>query len=331
MSFVFRPATRENTPLIVGLAGPTKSGKTMSALRLAAGMTPDPSRIAMLNAEGKRGEQYADWFERTYKAKYLNCNIEPPYSPERYTEALLAMKKLNPTVGIIDSASHMHDGPGGLLEYHDAELQRLSKGDESKRDRNNFTAWIKPKAAENKFIYTMLGMDCPIILCFRAKEKMKIVAGKPPVDLGWQPIAGDRITFETIFTLVLPPHSKGVPDLELSEMRQPFDRIVPKGKPIDEDLGRRLTEWAKGSGQSGAAESTADGAIYKGITDPSEAPELISGDNILDIETACADAKKSMNSLRAWLKTQSGLELEQLPKSKLGKIHEWIQAPRKSA
>jgi hypothetical protein len=76
---------------------------------------------------------------------------------------------------------------------------------------------------------------------------MKIVPGKDPVDLGWQPIAGDRITFETIFTLVLPPHSKGVPDLDQSEMREPFDTMVPRGKAIDEELGRKLTEWAKGA------------------------------------------------------------------------------------
>lgn len=239
MSFTFRPAERKDTPLIVGLAGPTKSGKTFSALRLAMGLA-NGGTVAMLNAEGKRGEQYADDF------KYVNCNIEAPYSPERYTEALLAMKAIKPAVGIIDSASHMHDGPGGLLEYHEAELERLSGGNDNKRDKNNWTAWIRPKAAENKFIYTMLGMECPIILCFRAKEKLKIIPGKPPIDLGWQPIAGDRITFETIFTLVLPPHSKGVPDLEQSEMRKPFDTMVPKDKPIDEGLGRTLAEWSKG-------------------------------------------------------------------------------------
>lgn len=239
--FVFRPAKRENTPLIVGIAGPTKSGKSFSALRLAIGLA-NGGPIAMLNAEGKRGEQYADNFN------YQNCNIDPPYSPERYTEALLAMKAMKPAVGIVDSASHMHDGPGGLLEYHDAELDRMAGegADWKKRDKYNFTAWIRPKAAENKFIYTMLGMDCPIILCFRAKEKLKIVPGGTPIDLGWQPIAGDRITFETIFTLVLPPHARGVPDLDQSEMRDPFDKMVPAGKPIDEDLGRKLTEWAKG-------------------------------------------------------------------------------------
>lgn len=200
--------------------------------------------IAMLNAEGKRGEQYADNF------KYINANIQPPYSPERYTEALIAMAAAKPAVGIIDSASHMHDGPGGLLEYHDAELDRIAgKTDYAKRDRCNYTAWIRPKAAENKFIYTMLGMECPIILCFRAKEKLKIITGKPPIDLGWQPIAGDRITFETIFTLLLPPHSKGIPDLNQSEMRTPFDEMVPAGNPIDEELGRKLAQWSRGGAE----------------------------------------------------------------------------------
>ncbi len=251
MSFTFRPATREDTPLVVGLAGPTKSGKTMSALRLAAGMTSDVSRIAMLNAEGKRGKQYADWFEQKYGKQYLECSIEPPYSPERYTEALTEMKKLQPSVAIIDSASHMHDGPGGLLEYHDAEVLRLGGDDVKKQERVSMgSAWIKPKAAENKFIYAMLGMECPVILCFRAKEKTKLVTGRPPIDLGWQPIAGDRITFETIFTLVLPAYCKGVPDKQLSEMRDPFDKMVSFDKPVDEALGRTLAEWARGGAKT---------------------------------------------------------------------------------
>lgn len=267
MSFTFRPATREDTPLIVGIAGPTKSGKTMSALRLAAGMTTDVSRIAMLNAEGKRGKQYADWFEAKYGKKYLECSIGPPYSPERYTEALLEMKKLGPTVGIIDSASHMHDGPGGLLEYHDAEVLRLGGDDTKKQERVSMgSAWIKPKAAENKFIYAMLDMECPIILCFRAKEKIKIITGRPPVDLGWQPIAGDRITFETIFTLMIPSFCKGVPDRELSEMRDPFDKMVPFDKAVDEALGRQLATWARG----GATTQTTTGITREQAIDFTE-------------------------------------------------------------
>lgn len=257
MSFSFRPATRQNTPIIVGVAGPTKSGKTYSAHRLARGLASvRGGRVAMLNAEGARGHQYADEFD------YDAADIQPPYTPERYTEAMAAVKALKPAALIIDSCSHMHDGPGGLLEYHDAELDKMSKGDDNRRDRMNFAAWIRPKAAENQFIYAMLGLDCPIILCFRAKEKLKIVPGKQPIDLGWQPIAGERITFETLFTLMLPPFSKGVPDLSISEMRKPFDVMIQAGKALDESLGVKLAEWAVG-GAVPANDSTERAEAYR--------------------------------------------------------------------
>ncbi len=239
-AITFRPAVREQTPLIIGLAGPTKSGKTYSALRLAAGIAGD-GVVMMINAEGKRGHQYADTF--TYSA----YDITPPFSPHRYQETILAASDSKPGCIIIDSMSHMHDGPGGMLEYHDDELDRLAgTSDWKKRDRMNFTAWIAPKKAENAFIYSLIGLDCPVILCFRAKEKLRIVRFKDPVNLGYQAISSDRITFETIFTLMLPPHCKGVPDLALSEMRSPFELMVKADKVIDEALGRELAQWAVG-------------------------------------------------------------------------------------
>ena len=201
----------------------------------------------MINAEGMRGHQYADKF------KYVTCDLNAPYRPVHYTESLKAAASLRPAVVIIDSVSHMHDGPGGVLEWHEEELDRMAGQDFSKRDKCNMSAWIKPKADENKFIYQMLSMKCPVILCLRAKEKVKIVTGKPIIDLGWQPIVGERIAFETIFTLMMVPHAKGVPSLELSDMREPFDVLVPKGKQIDEQLGEQLAKWAAG-GTDKAAE-----------------------------------------------------------------------------
>lgn len=239
-NFTFRPATRENTPLIIGIGGPTKSGKTYSALRLATGLA-NGGQIAMLNCEGPRGHQYAEKFN------YGACDLEPPFRATRYVEVMEEARKIKPAVLIIDSGSHMHDGPGGCLEWHEEELDRMAGTDWKKRERATFAAWVKPKAAENAFIYSMLGMDCAVVLCLRAKEKIKLVKGKDPIDLGWQPIVGERVAFETIFTLMLPPHSKGVPDLEISEMREPFDALVPAGKQIDEQLGEQLAAWARGT------------------------------------------------------------------------------------
>lgn len=261
MSWHARPATREDTPLILGIAGPTKSGKTYSAHRLAIGLA-NGGTIVMLNAEGRRGHQYADKF------KYTAVDITRPYGPDRYEDAIVYIATLKPAVLIIDSASHMHDGPGGLLEWHDAELDRIAgKSDEKKRHQSSGTAWIKPKAAENKFIYTLQELEIPVILCFRAKQKYELPSYK---ELGWQPIAGERITFETLFTVVLPPHSKGVPDLKLSELREPFDTMIPAGKPIDENLGRQLAEWAKGAKATQAAAA----AALNAPADPAQAVVL---------------------------------------------------------
>lgn len=240
MTFHFRPAKREHTPLIVGLAGPTKSGKTYSAHRLAQGLA-NGGTVAMINAEGAKGHQYADEFD------YVATDITAPFRPERYTEVLNAALDIKPVVVIVDSVSHMHDGPGGILEYQADEKARLGGG-----DKNNYTAWIKPKAAENQFIYALLSADCHVVLCMRAKEKIKIVGGKP-VELGWQPIVGERVAFETLFTLMLPPHSKGAPDLALSEMRKPFDTLIRTGEQITEETGRRLGEWASGAGAAAVA------------------------------------------------------------------------------
>lgn len=245
MSFTFRPARRENTPLIIGIAGPTKSGKTYSALRIGTGLA-NGAPLIMLNAEGARGHQYADSF------KYLACDLVPPYRYPMYEAALREAWAQKPGAIIIDSISHAHDGPGGFLEWHEEELDRMAGPDFKKRDRSNFAAWIKPKAAENAFRYALLEIDCPIILCMRAKEKIRIVKGQDPIDLGWQPIVGESLSFETIFTVTLPPHSRGVPDLDSSDLREPFDRLIPKGKALDESLGHTLSAWAKGTTQSAA-------------------------------------------------------------------------------
>lgn len=289
MAFSFRPAVRERTPLIVGLAGPTKSGKTMSAHRLAAGLA-NGGVVAMINAEGPRGHQYAD------KYQYVACDIDSPFSPARYIEAVAAAKTLNPAVLIIDSVSHLHDGPGGMLEYHDAELDRMAGTDDfKKRERMTWTAWIRPKKEENEFIYALLGLKCPVVLCFRAKEKIKIVSGKPPIDLGWQPITSDRVSFETIFTLVLPPHCKGVPDLSISEMREPFDAMVPADKPIDEALGKKLAQWSLG-GSTAAMPGAAHGSP-PGETAGSAAI-YITPEQIATIETLCSSNDIGLGALK---------------------------------
>lgn len=268
MTITFRPATRPTTPLVVGLAGPTKSGKTLSALLLGQGLAASSGKpMILINAgEGAKGHQYADQID------YLTADLVPPYRPAKYAEHLKAALDADPGVVVIDSATHMHEGTGGILDYHEQELDRLAGNDRSRREKMNFAAWAKPKQEESQFIYALLEAGCHVVLCFRAKEKIKLKGGKV-IDLGWQPIASDRLTFETAFTLMLPPRCKGVPDLDLSDMRDPFTAMIKKGQPITPDLGVALDKWAQGNPRTSPTLITRDrmnhlGAVLRerGIT-----------------------------------------------------------------
>ena len=264
-SFVFKPAVRTHIPLIVGISGPTKAGKSLSALRLATGLAGGKP-IAMLNTEGPRGHQYCDRFQ------YIAADLSAPFRPIRYTEALQMLKTMEVGCVILDSVSHMHDGPGGILEWHEEILDRVAGTDYAKRERSTFVAWVEPKAAENQFIYALQELTCPVILCLRAKEKIKISKGKVE-ELGWQPIVGERIAFETMFTLMLPPHAKGVPDLSISDMREPFDAMIQPGRQLDEELGAHLAAWSKGIDQQIGAEVDAYQKRVRGSPPPVKAPE----------------------------------------------------------
>lgn len=303
MSFTFRPAQRPSMPLIIGLAGPTKSGKTKSALRIASGLA-NGGKIAMINTEGPRGHQYADQF------KYEATELTEPFSMKRYEEAIKMAASIKPAVTIIDSMSHAHEGIGGMLDQHESELNRLAGNDFKKRDRMNFAAWVKPKRDEATMINTMLQVDCHIILCFRAKEKIKIVRGQEPIDLGWQPIASDRINFETVFTLVLPPHSKGSPDMSASELRDPFDSMIPNGEQLTENIGELLYEWAKGGVSDNGKNDTlteirkwdeskkCDSGFYQAFEAwiKKESPKWAKKPYTGEIRTVVAEVRKSIKS-----------------------------------
>ena len=261
MTFTFRPAVRDSTPLLVGIVGPSGSGKTKSALRVADGIrSVRGGQIAALDTEANRMLHYADEHE------FIHCPFTPPFGSDRYAEALeAAAEAAQGGVVIVDSMSHEHEGQGGYLEFHDEEVKRLI---EHGGFRNEFAAtlpaWVKPVARRRNLINRLLQINCAFVFCFRAKEKLKLVRGKDPVQLGWQAIAGEEFVFEMTVRCLLPPGASGVPDWS----EEAFKLGVPKraashaamfkdGKPLDEDTGRQLAEWAKGSTQDWAKELNA--------------------------------------------------------------------------
>ena len=103
--FSFRPATRENVALLIGLAGASGSGKTYTAMRLAKGIAGDKP-FCVIDTEAGRAKHYADAF------RFDHGDLKPPFSPAAYADAIRAADDAHYPVIVVDSMSHEHAGQG---------------------------------------------------------------------------------------------------------------------------------------------------------------------------------------------------------------------------
>lgn len=258
MSFDIKPATPDHVPIILGITSPSGAGKTLSSLLLAHGIQEVVGGdIGMIDTEGRRGLRYADkarWPDLSFK----HLDFQPPFSSDRYADAIAAMAKTEGMKTIIvDSMSHEHEGPGGYLEFHERELDRMvpEKNDYKKREKMTFTAWIKPAAARRRLINSFLQTPLNFIFCFRAKEKIKPVSGGQPLMLGWQAIAGEEFVYEMIVRALLLPGARGVPDWSEAAFKHGAAKLdaqdaalFPDGKPLSREIGRNIAQVYSGAG-----------------------------------------------------------------------------------
>jgi AAA domain len=239
----FRPAKRENVPLLLGVAGGTGSGKTTTALRLAKGLAGD-KRPAMIDTESGRALHYADQFA------FDHATLGPPFRPQAYLDAIKTADAAGYPVIVVDSMSHEWDGIGGMLDWHD----EIQGGNAQKK----LMAWIEPKSEHRRFVNELLQLNAHVILCFRAAQKVEMVKvdGKweivakqslTGVD-GWIPICEKALPFELTMSLMLMADRPGVPHpIKLEGQHRPF---VPLDTPITEATGMALGRWAAGAAAS---------------------------------------------------------------------------------
>ena len=241
--FQFRPATRENVGLLIGLSGPSGGGKTFSAMRLAAGIVGPGKRFAVIDTEARRALHYADRFA------FDHGELKPPFRPQAYIDAILAADKAGYGTIVVDSASHEWQGEGGVLDWQEAELDRMAGDDWKKREACKMAAWIKPKMAHKQMVQRLLQVRAHLIVCLRAEEKVEMVKGDDGktkiVPKGFQPICAKDFMFEMTCSFLLTPEAPGIgKPIKLQEQHR---ALFPSGQPISEETGRALAAWAKGS------------------------------------------------------------------------------------
>lgn len=237
----FRPAVRQGSHVIVALYGMSGSGKTLSALLLGRGLVGPKGRLGMIDTETGRGLIYA----KRVPGGYEYSELTPPFSPERYTSAIKAAEAAGFDAVIIDSASHLWEGIGGLIEA--AEGARSAKG----KELQGLAKWAGPKARYKKFIQAMLTTRMHLILCLRAKERFiqdgfgadaKITSG------GFVPVNEKSFVYDATVQIFMPhnvPRDRlGTPVIE----KCPEDLLgaFPEGKRISIETGDLIREWVAG-------------------------------------------------------------------------------------
>ena len=222
----FKKATKQTAKNKIALMGSSGSGKTYSALRLASGLG---QKIAVIDTERGSASLYAD------KWNYDVLELEPPYTPQKYIEAIKAAEDAGYDVLIIDSLSHAWAGEGGMLEMHDKATSAL---------KNSWAAWREVTPWHNRLVDTIIGANMHVIATFRTRtayEVQKTDDGKvKPVKIGLAPQFREGVEYE--FTLVFELSQDHVATAT-KDRTSLFDGIHDV---ITEDTGQLIQQWLSG-------------------------------------------------------------------------------------
>ncbi|WP_160006896.1 hypothetical protein [Rhizobium sp. 18055] len=264
----FTDAVRDDTSLLIAIAGASGSGKTFSALTMATGLAQGEP-IYAIDTEAKRMLHYADQF--TFK----HMDMRPPFTPEAYIEAIQKAEKAGAKVIIIDSTSDEYEGVGGLQEMHDDEVARLARKPYDKLegweiDKFNAPAWKVPKTRhKTRLMSPLRQVRAYIIFCLRAEEKIKFVKvfdersnrEKTAIEsAGWVPICEKRFMYEMTMSFTVTPDNPGVPLIEDGQavhgkIQSQHLSFFPPGKRVTKDCGKQLRAWARGENTTRPAQT----------------------------------------------------------------------------
>jgi len=147
----FKKAEREKIWLKVLLNGPSGSGKSYSALRLATGLAKAcGSRIAAVDTENGRIRYYADEFD------FDDMQLTD-FAPERFIEAIDDAVAEGYQVLIIDSSS--------------SEWKFLNELHDKMPGSNSWANWGKLKPRHAAFMNKILEAPCHLIVTARGKDE----------------------------------------------------------------------------------------------------------------------------------------------------------------
>ncbi|WP_372474140.1 AAA family ATPase [Capnocytophaga sp. ARDL2] len=243
-----RPSERRQAKIKMALQGSAGSGKTFSSLLIAKGLAQgDFSKVAIIDTENGSADLYA------HLGSYNVLSLTPPFTPQKYVEAIEVCEKATMQVIIIDSISHCWDY---LLDYH------------SSLAGNSFTNWAKIKPLEKMFVDKILQSKAHIIATMRTKQDYVLNQkdGKfIPEKVGLKAVQRDGLDYE--FTLVFDIDSK---HFAVASKDRTGLFIGTTEFKIAEGTGKKILDWC----HSGNSQEDLQHIVYQSIQDCNSLAEL---------------------------------------------------------
>lgn len=234
-------AEREGARLVSGFIGVSGSGKTLTALLFAWGLANyNSKKIGFLDTENRRGRLYADALKDASGKvhRFLIADLDPPFSPLRYKEAIAEFQEAGIEVLVIDSLSHSWEGIGGC---HDIAKP---PGHGSKPGK-----WNVAKEQNKAMMNTLLQSDMHIVVCLRAREKTLMQKGADGkveyLPQGIQPICEENLPYELTTSLMM--HDKGKAQTVLKCPGELSSILGREQGYITAEDGKALRDWVDGA------------------------------------------------------------------------------------
>lgn len=240
MTFQVEVAQREKLKASLLLTGASGAGKTTGALLIAYGLMQAEypeleeaevwKKIAVIDTEHERSKLHVGiTYDDVTIGNFLFINFLPPYSPDRFVEAIDVAKKAGAEVIIIDSLSHSWAKKGGLLDIHNDMGGR-------------YQDWAKVNKEEEKLHRALFENNVHIIATARAKQEYAIEKNEIEKleikKMGTKPILRDEMEYEFTTALMI-HHNHSV--MVLKAAQGLFNR--GDSFTIDSETGRDLHRW----------------------------------------------------------------------------------------
>lgn len=255
MTVAIRQARRSATKLRLLLEGPSGSGKTYGGLTVAKGL--GCKRVIVIDTE----QGSSDLYDTILPFDVID--LSPPFTPEKYVEAIEAAEEAGADCIIIDSISHEWNGKGGCLELVDEIARAKFKG-------NTWSAYSEITPRHRAFIDRMLRSSAHIIATTRSKTETAQVnenGRTKVVKLGMKAETRDGVEYE--FTTCLSLVHDGHFAVAAKDRTGLFSGDP---KPITVETGKRIAEWLSG-GKAVEDQAVIDGA-RKAINDATSVDTL---------------------------------------------------------